>query len=352
MQTATSTAVTLGQGLHPSPFVALPHPLRPMDPTSLQLHPAFLHPLYGLPPQLAGALRNSLGQGAGQDLAAPRSPPERLLEKHSPPRNSTSPNSPHQGQKSFTIDAILGSQHPNTTNSSNQRHLADSPTQKQPNIMTSTANNTNINSSSDLLALQQHQQHRHNRLAPHPYLHPFSCPPGLQYRHHPQHNRVTDKLDRKSGGMVHHQHPSGHGGGVDRDWKQGKAKRVRTIFTPEQLERLEAEFERQQYMVGTERYYLAMSLNLTEAQVKVWFQNRRIKWRKHNLEQQHARLAKLNLLKEGEGEVREEEEEEEGEEEVLLDLEESSVDNDEDTGDKENIIESVLPMSECHRGSQ
>ncbi|ESO96936.1 hypothetical protein LOTGIDRAFT_80575, partial [Lottia gigantea] len=57
-------------------------------------------------------------------------------------------------------------------------------------------------------------------------------------------------------------------------------KRVRTIFTPEQLEKLEAEFERQQYMVGTERYYLAASLGLTEAQVKVWFQNRRIKWRK------------------------------------------------------------------------
>lgn len=37
------------------------------------------------------------------------------------------------------------------------------------------------------------------------------------------------------------------------DWKQGKGKRVRTIFTPEQLEKLEAEFEKQQYMVGTER---------------------------------------------------------------------------------------------------
>lgn len=37
----------------------------------------------------------------------------------------------------------------------------------------------------------------------------------------------------------------------------GKAKRVRTIFTPEQLERLESEFERQQYMVGPERLYLA-----------------------------------------------------------------------------------------------
>jgi hypothetical protein len=38
------------------------------------------------------------------------------------------------------------------------------------------------------------------------------------------------------------------------EWKPTKSKRVRTIFTPEQLDRLEAEFERQQYMVGTERY--------------------------------------------------------------------------------------------------
>ncbi|XP_066991058.2 homeobox protein Nkx-6.1-like [Anabrus simplex] len=75
--------------------------------------------------------------------------------------------------------------------------------------------------------------------------------------------------------------------------KPAKSKRVRTIFTPEQLERLEAEFERQQYMVGPERLYLAHALQLTEAQVKVWFQNRRIKWRKQHLELQQQRLAAL-----------------------------------------------------------
>lgn len=48
-----------------------------------------------------------------------------------------------------------------------------------------------------------------------------------------------------------------------------KSKRVRTIFTPEQLDRLEAEFERQQYMVGPERLYLAHTLQLTEAQVSL-----------------------------------------------------------------------------------
>nr|XP_058961878.1 homeobox protein notochord-like [Pocillopora verrucosa] len=72
------------------------------------------------------------------------------------------------------------------------------------------------------------------------------------------------------------------------NFKQGKPKRIRTIFTPEQLERLEKEFDRQQYMVGAERHYLAASLNLTETQVKVWFQNRRIKWRKQKMDRPNS----------------------------------------------------------------
>ncbi|KAM3831715.1 homeobox protein not2-like [Vipera latastei] len=77
-------------------------------------------------------------------------------------------------------------------------------------------------------------------------------------------------------------------------WRPGgacKMKRVRTVFTPEQLERLETEFLKQQYMVGSERLELAATLQLTETQVKVWFQNRRIKWRKQSLEQKAAKLS-------------------------------------------------------------
>ncbi|XP_025032764.1 homeobox protein not2-like [Python bivittatus] len=77
-------------------------------------------------------------------------------------------------------------------------------------------------------------------------------------------------------------------------WRPGspcKMKRVRTVFTPEQLERLEKEFLKQQYMVGSERVDLAATLQLTETQVKVWFQNRRIRWRKQSLEQKAAKLS-------------------------------------------------------------
>ncbi|XP_018671179.2 homeobox protein not2 [Ciona intestinalis] len=72
-------------------------------------------------------------------------------------------------------------------------------------------------------------------------------------------------------------------------------KRMRTIFTPNQLEKLEDEFTRQHYMVGSERYFLAKRLNLSETQVKVWFQNRRIKWRKHR--HQVTNQSNFNVLK-------------------------------------------------------
>ena len=56
---------------------------------------------------------------------------------------------------------------------------------------------------------------------------------------------------------------------------------------------MEREFHKQQYVVGHERMYLANTLNLTEAQVKVWFQNRRIKWRKQHMLSEQTRLHTL-----------------------------------------------------------
>ncbi|CAL4179261.1 unnamed protein product, partial [Meganyctiphanes norvegica] len=56
-----------------------------------------------------------------------------------------------------------------------------------------------------------------------------------------------------------------------------KPKRIRTAFSPSQLLKLEQAFEKNQYVVGAERKTLAQTLNLSETQVKVWFQNRRTK---------------------------------------------------------------------------
>ncbi|NXF33046.1 NKX12 protein, partial [Nyctibius bracteatus] len=62
----------------------------------------------------------------------------------------------------------------------------------------------------------------------------------------------------------------------------GKPRRARTAFTYEQLVALENKFRATRYLSVCERLSLALSLSLTETQVKIWFQNRRTKWKKQH----------------------------------------------------------------------
>ncbi|VDN56308.1 unnamed protein product, partial [Dracunculus medinensis] len=59
-------------------------------------------------------------------------------------------------------------------------------------------------------------------------------------------------------------------------------RRARTAFTYEQLVALENKFKSTRYLSVCERLNLAVALQLSETQVKIWFQNRRTKWKKHN----------------------------------------------------------------------
>ncbi|KAF7267026.1 uncharacterized protein LOC143194897 [Rhynchophorus ferrugineus] len=59
-----------------------------------------------------------------------------------------------------------------------------------------------------------------------------------------------------------------------------RKKRPRTAFTASQIKSLEAEFEKNKYLSVAKRLQLSKTLKLTETQIKIWFQNRRTKWKR------------------------------------------------------------------------
>ena len=60
----------------------------------------------------------------------------------------------------------------------------------------------------------------------------------------------------------------------------GRKRKTRTVFTQDQTLRLEACFTSHKYLCLADRMALARELNLNEAQIKTWFQNRRTKLKK------------------------------------------------------------------------
>ncbi|XP_070154988.1 homeobox protein B-H2 [Polyergus mexicanus] len=146
----------------------------------------------------------------------------------------------------------------------------------------------------DILGGASSKMHQSSLPSQEPPGSPPSTPRDLSVRHQSRTSLSTSNLDEDSDASHHDGASVTSNGGKEDDPKSSsssslgsaqskKQRKARTAFTDHQLQTLEKSFERQKYLSVQDRMELAAKLQLTDTQVKTWYQNRRTKWKRQTI---------------------------------------------------------------------
>ncbi|XP_067168225.1 homeobox protein DLX-4 [Apteryx mantelli] len=122
---------------------------------------------------------------------------------------------------------------------------------------------------------------------PGPYPYPGGAPPpphGGPYLPYPPPGAPLPPAGLVPGARLqdaeHDKSPAVASGELCLNGKGKKVRKPRTIYSSLQLQALNQRFQQTQYLALPERAELAAQLGLTQTQVKIWFQNKRSKYKK------------------------------------------------------------------------